>query len=319
MSDIEMEDGLPYDPDQNPEEKRVLRKEFRSLGKKFEGDAKFSHDDISKALTRQDALFDKVKTTQEATLDSELLLRLTTLSNQKAREMKSGSGAFDIEDFVSRLVTFMGGRKLDNQNLDEDGEDEDVYDLHTPLEWHKIGRNALAKSRRVPVVGFMLGPLSIEQKTRAPVKREKLEKNKAEQTKPQELKEEDISRSTNETTKNVATLEGILSETGPINLFKFIVNPEDFAQSVENLFYLSFLIRDGKVALETSEDTGEPIIYACNQPEPQDYIDGLKKRQIVFEFDQATWKRAIEVFDITQPVIPQRTQTGMRIGNKWYG
>jgi len=69
--------------------------------------------------------------------------------------MKSGSGAFDIEDFVSRLVTFMGGRKLDNQNLDEDGEDEDVYDLHTPLEWHKIGRNALAKSRRVPIVGFM--------------------------------------------------------------------------------------------------------------------------------------------------------------------
>jgi len=38
------------------------------------------------------------------------------------------------------------------------------------------------------------------------VKREKLEKNKAEQTKPQELKEEDISRSTNETTKNVATV-----------------------------------------------------------------------------------------------------------------
>jgi hypothetical protein len=56
-------------------------------------------------------------------------------------------------------------------------------------------------------------------------------------------------------------LESILQETGAINLFRFIVNPNDFAQSVENMFYLSFLIRDGKVAMETSED-GEPII--CN-------------------------------------------------------
>jgi non-structural maintenance of chromosomes element 4 len=45
---------------------------------------------------------------------------------------------------------------------------------------------------------------------------------------------------------------------GEINLFKFIVNPSDFGQSVENLFYLSFLIRDGKCALQIDE--GEPKI-----------------------------------------------------------
>lgn len=48
---------------------------------------------------------------------------------------------------------------------------------------------------------------------------------------------------------------------GEVNLFKFIINPNDFAQSVENIFYLSFLIRDGKVALETRE-SGEPYICA---------------------------------------------------------
>jgi len=53
-------------------------------------------------------------------------------------------------------------------------------------------------------------------------------------------------------------LEAILNETGPINLFKFVVNPNDFAQSVENIFYLSFLIRDGKAAFETQD--GEPVI-----------------------------------------------------------
>ena len=55
-------------------------------------------------------------------------------------------------------------------------------------------------------------------------------------------------------------IEELLSEEpGQINLFKFIINPNDFAQSVENIFYLSFLIRDGKVALETLDD-GQPVI-----------------------------------------------------------
>ena len=46
-----------------------------------------------------------------------------------------------------------------------------------------------------------------------------------------------------------------------MNLFRFVINPHDFAQSVENLFYLSFLIRDGECALEIEED-GEPVICA---------------------------------------------------------
>lgn len=48
-----------------------------------------------------------------------------------------------------------------------------------------------------------LGPLSIEQKKRNTVKRAKLEKNKADEKKPQEITEDDITRSENETTKNV--------------------------------------------------------------------------------------------------------------------
>ena len=45
-----------------------------------------------------------------------------------------------------------------------------------------------------------------------------------------------------------------------MNIFKFIINPNDFGQSVENLFYLSFLIRDGKCAFSVDEESGEPTI-----------------------------------------------------------
>ena len=55
-----------------------------------------------------------------------------------------------------------------------------------------------------------------------------------------------------------------MEQNGPVNLFRFVINPHDFAQSVENLFYLSFLIRDGECALEIEED-GEPVICAFSR------------------------------------------------------
>ena len=84
----------------------------------------------------------------------------------KARAMKAGAGAFDIDDFVSKLITFMGGRRggagagkdraaADGEEDDDDDDEEDDDDDDEPLDWERIGRRALAKSRRVPVMDFM--------------------------------------------------------------------------------------------------------------------------------------------------------------------
>lgn len=78
----------------------------------------------------------------------------STMGAQKARAMKSGAGAFDIDEFVSKLITFMGGRKqLEDRLPNESDIEEDDGD--SPLDWERIGRKALAKSRRVPAMDFM--------------------------------------------------------------------------------------------------------------------------------------------------------------------
>lgn len=77
------------------------------------------------------------------------------MSIQKARSMKSSVGAFDVEDFMSKLITFLGGRRqLEDQSIGSDDESELEYG-QAALDWNKIARKALAKSRRVPVVDFM--------------------------------------------------------------------------------------------------------------------------------------------------------------------
>lgn len=56
----------------------------------------------------------------------------------------------------------------------------------------------------------------------------------------------------------------LLEQQGNVNLFKFVINPHDFAQSVENIFHLSFLIRDGECALDVED--GEPMICMLHVP-----------------------------------------------------
>lgn len=89
-------------------------------------------------------------------------------------------------------------------------------------------------------------------------------------------------------------------------MFKFFINPDNFAQSVENLFYVSFLIRDGHASLSQDEETKEMILLACLGPTQEDYKQGLSKQQVVFELDMETWETAKEMYSITTTIIPTR-------------
>jgi hypothetical protein len=44
-----------------------------------------------------------------------------------------------------------------------------------------------------------------------------------------------------------------------INFFKLVINPDDYGQTVENMFYVSFILKDGKAGIHVTED-GEVII-----------------------------------------------------------
>jgi hypothetical protein len=61
-----------------------------------------------------------------------------------------------------------------------------------------------------------------------------------------------------ETVQDVMTKHHI-ADDGGVPLFHFCINPESFGQSVENLFYLSFLVRDGTIGIST-DSRGLPTL-----------------------------------------------------------
>jgi hypothetical protein len=53
--------------------------------------------------------------------------------------------------------------------------------------------------------------------------------------------------------------ENRITATGGPSLFEYVINPDSFGQTVENLFYVSFLIKEGSIGI-TADDDGLPTL-----------------------------------------------------------
>ncbi|KAG2142129.1 Nse4 C-terminal-domain-containing protein [Suillus cothurnatus] len=193
------------------------------------------------------------------------------------------------DDFTTKIAAFLRDNSSDDRGTGS----------ATKHAWEKIGMRALCKTKRVPVQSFMYGsllPTSVGLEDQAEISesdRETADRRATTQNDP-------------DSEAMAAQLRMILQATGPLNLFRFFINPSHFGQSVENLYYLSFLFRDGLCALQLT-DNNEPILSAREPLRCTSLLKNERNPQMVMEFDVATWKHAIDVFDITESIIPDRS------------
>ena len=85
------------------------------------------------------------------------------------------------------------------------------------------------------------------------------------EVRPKEVRSEDMKQAVNPTIVYTTVLERILERQpgdGKVNLFKWLINPRSFGQTIENTFYTSFLLRECRVAIDEAED-GSGIPYIC--------------------------------------------------------
>uniref|UniRef100_A0A0A9HHZ3 Non-structural maintenance of chromosomes element 4 n=1 Tax=Arundo donax TaxID=35708 RepID=A0A0A9HHZ3_ARUDO len=97
----------------------------------------------------------------------------------------------------------------------------------------------------------------------------------------------------NDTDENMAVMFHQLrrkSRNGPAKLENLILNRQSFAQTVENIFTLSFLVKDGRVEIDV-DDKGDHLVIPKNAP-AADLIASRKvtNSQFVFRFDSKDWE-----------------------------
>ncbi|KAI2637786.1 hypothetical protein GGS26DRAFT_427617 [Hypomontagnella submonticulosa] len=270
--------------------------------------------------------------------------------------MRLGSGIAE-DDAPELTATQQHRRRPVRGNLGDEGDDEDdIGDEGDAFNWEHLGRFAcLPNIRRPATPSFLLGPLSAEVKKRRIVKRSApFRPNNLQETRPEVLDAEAVQRSekndlTTICSKVLQRLKQVqgeaqdtveeainrgegdeeaqrlmdqygLRDTGGIDLLKFVVNPHSFGQTVENMFYVSFLIRDGRIKIDFDENKLPTLHPVDREDETAASKHRAQKQQAVFSIDMKTWRDIVNAFNITEPIIEHRIeQTHQGPGSRgWY-
>ncbi|NXH99207.1 NSE4A protein, partial [Pachycephala philippinensis] len=214
---------------------------------------------LTEALEEANKLFDSVRRAREAALDAQFLVIASNIGKEKANELHSEMSAFDSTAFAEDLLTFMGINRTEAEEMD-DSEDDPGGFLPSDA-WQKMGAEALKYFRRAPTFHYMMGSF----KSEPPVPKQRIERQKkasrgkAEQAMPAQLKKMEVSQQ-EATEKEVERILTILQThfendpDTPISFFDFVIDPNSYARTVENMFHVSFLIRDGLAKVKLDED-----------------------------------------------------------------
>ncbi|CAL1578206.1 unnamed protein product [Knipowitschia caucasica] len=291
----------------NAVNRREIRSKYRDLINSVQQNRDHmlnpSNNMLTEVLEEANNLFKDVRQTREAALDAQLIVVATDLGKEKASQLFSEGAAFDPSAFAENLLSFMGLNRLEGG----EHEPQNGGDGYLPSDaWDRLARRAETCFRTAPTFHYMLGSFHaeppppkqrIERQVRAPNK-------EAKRNMPTQLKKMEESHQ-EATEKEVERILGYLKSyhqddpTTPISYYEFVVDPNSFSRTVENMFHMSFLIRDGLAGMYLDEDK-----LPCIAPVEEGMDgEGSSQKQCVISITIDTWKELIEAFDISEAMI----------------
>lgn len=252
--------------------------------------------------------------------DAEAFMDTSKFAATNAKNLKFDDMGISLnqKDFITRLKGYLNA---DENNLDEvEYADDDVNGVDTKEDtfnsynWLKLGALFYSVSNKAVVSDSLYGPMETERRRQTGRVRNVDDTQNGSLTTAQLVHASDISGNEEQNTahmvKNVYKTFMQKREDSGVNFFKFFINPQSFAQSIENLFFTSFLIKDGRLKLFLN-DEGVPIIEAVN---PQEYEAAQSKptnrdsNHHIATFDYKTWEGLVRTFNITESYLGHRPE-----------
>ncbi|XP_066095836.1 non-structural maintenance of chromosomes element 4 homolog A isoform X1 [Saccopteryx bilineata] len=292
---------------------RQIRHQYRALINSVQQnreDILNAGDKLTEVLEEANTLFNEVSRAREAVLDAHFLVLASDLGKEKAKQLRSDLSSFDMLRYVETLLTHMGVNPLEAEELirDEDSSDFEfiVYDS-----WKISGKTAENTFNKTHTFHFLLGSIQGE----CPVPKPRTERPKKTRTineegeMPAQLKRMEESHQ-EATEKEVERILGLLQTyfrddpDTPISFFDFVVDPHSFPRTVENIFHVSFIVRDGFARIKLDQDR-MPIIEPVNLNEERDGIDPNSqiRNQGIIALSYRDWEEIVKTFEISEPVI----------------
>ncbi|XP_075989275.1 SMC5-SMC6 complex kleisin component Non-SMC element 1 [Anticarsia gemmatalis] len=160
--------------------------------------------------------------------------------------------------------------------------------------------------REVPPVGFLFGtfaPTPPELRPRAP--RRQVQRQEAQALKAPE----NVNRleKIEEGSQMVSRVNRFITKTyktsgKPLSYFHTVLNPHSFSATIENIYYVSFLVRDAKLSMKIDNDSGLPFITPVPEAQ-QEQRDISDENQFIVSMDMQRWQDLVNAFGITDPMM----------------
>lgn len=261
---------------------RTLREERREL-------VEPQNPKLLELLEQANELHVQVQRTVDATLDARFMAASADLGVEKLKTLPLASNPFTVKDLmqvVGRVMKAAGS-------------------LESGLEM--IGRVSSRHWRGVVGAETMISLRDVVNQTTQPAKRQKRQRTQDQQVGPavtpsvldaQQLQQNQVKETTDLVIEVYEQLEVLLQTNNKLSLMKVICDPNSFAHSVELLFYVSFLVADGRVAVSIDDDT--VWLSMC---EGEDIDSGKRRNHQIITLCQTKWSDYCRQHNITDALI----------------
>lgn len=316
-----------YDFEQAPEQKRELRITSRKLDEYVADNReellKPENKELGKMVIANSTMAKLAKQPREASMMAENMRNLSSVFKDKARGVKTSFKNKDPNEFLDKMKVHLQTKPRENQDY---GTISTQYaevasqaqgpvsmatqysNLRDKLNWRFLAEEILDHGflRTTFSPDCMYGPLEHPPAVRVHQERRKPEAPVAAVVQPEELdgKTSTIKDKDKQTEQRVLDLARDIrhsqrdkNDGKPLDFWGFVLNPESFAQTVENLFHLAFLVRDSKVEILGPDDNdGHARINWVANKEASDAVPGSRNRQAVVALDFPRWRKLVEIY-----------------------
>ncbi|XP_022819120.1 non-structural maintenance of chromosomes element 4 homolog A [Spodoptera litura] len=228
----------------------------------------------AKALFAKSTLDEKVKDPGEEYLDSRVMRAASDITVRCSVAVSCNVNTYDRHELAKHIQ-----------------ENPQFWQFTFPLE--------------VPVVGNLFGtfaPTPPEQRPRVP--RRHVERQQATQLK--EPEKVDRLEKQEEGSAMVMRVHRFINKwykqnRRPLSYFHAVLDPTSFSRSVENIYNVSFLVRDGKVSITLDKDHGLPFITPLSTEQQE--LNKTEEKQFIVSIDMRRWQELVSAFDINEPLM----------------
>jgi len=268
-----------------------VRAEVRKMNMEIDGHTQMTPNDVRKVIKKNEVLFKKIDKVEDSVHDIRLVKNIAMIMNNNMNRLSANAITFRHEDFAKKLCLCLS----ESKNGTTDG-------IMTKAMLIKLGFQAKKFVQRSPTLSVMKGAI----------------RHKSDMMKPAPPKEKKVRQTARKKDCDlVATQATVLQETettdaqgdrkvvnlwkiivsiykkckSPINYFQFVIDPDSFASTVQNVFHVSYLVKEGKLSILLKD--GIPYLNPMKVNERDG--DNQDCKQIVMNINMALWQKMIRL------------------------